>query len=57
MKHQRLLLMGALALSAAGVTSIAFVSRWPKQEASAALDPRTAPLLVKVVERDERGRR
>lgn len=49
MRRKWLLLLGALVLSAAGITVFAVVSKMPERAASASADPRTAPQLVKVV--------
>lgn len=47
MRRKRLRLIGAVVLSATGITAFAFVSQSYKGEATATVDPRTAPLLVK----------
>ena len=49
MWRKRLLLIGALVLSAAGITGLAVVWGMPGRAVSATADPRTAPQLVKVV--------
>lgn len=49
MRRKWLLFLGALVLSAAGITVFAVVSKMPERAASASADPRTAPQLVKVV--------
>lgn len=50
MRHKRLLFIGMIVLSAAAVTAVVLFSQWPEREASAAIDPRIAPQLVKTVE-------
>src|SRR5271165_4590420 len=49
MRRKWLLLIGAVMLPAAGIAAFAFTPQGYKGEASAVLDPRTAPLLVKVI--------
>lgn len=49
MRRKLLLFICALALTAAGIAAIAFVLNAPDRTAAAAVDPRTAPPLVKVV--------
>ena len=44
-----LLFIGALALTAAGIAAVAFFLNAPERTGSAAADPRTTPLLVRVV--------
>jgi RND family efflux transporter MFP subunit len=53
MWRKLLFFIGALALTAAGITGIVIVSDAPERTASDAADPRTAPQLVKVVNASE----
>lgn len=50
MRHLRLLLLGAAALSASGAASFAYMAVGPTREAVAAVDPRTKAKLVAVTE-------
>lgn len=47
MKHKRLLLIGALALSVSGLAAFALMSQ--EQSAESTTDPRTSPQLIRVV--------
>ncbi|MGO4560145.1 efflux RND transporter periplasmic adaptor subunit [Mesorhizobium sp. 2RAF21] len=48
MRHKRLLIIGAVVLAASGIAAFVFVSQGQQHQASAAVDPRAAPILVKV---------
>ena len=49
MWRKLLFFIGALALTAAGIAAVAFFLKAPERTGSAAADPRTTPLLVRVV--------
>jgi RND family efflux transporter MFP subunit len=49
MSHRRLLLTGAIVLSVTAIVAFTVILQGRKGEASAASDPRTAPVLVKTV--------
>ena len=48
MRHKRLLVIGAAVLAASGIAAFVFVSQEQERQASAAVDPRTTPILVKI---------
>ena len=56
MWRKLLFFFGALALTAAGIATVAYYLKAPEQLGAGATDPRTTPLLVKVVNATQRIR-